>query len=251
MGLGEEFARQLAARGENLFLTARSRERLGKLAQELSEKHGIKAEVFPCDLAQPGAGALVAAAIRERGILPRMLINNAGFGDAGDFSRMKPERINGTMMVNMVALVELTHALLPLLREVKGSRILNVASTASFQPVPGFAVYAASKVFVLSFSEALHEELRPEGIVVTCLCPGPTATNFGSNNGMDDRIFQKGQTAHHVVRVGLRASDRGCALLVTTRRLGIFALKFLPRVAVRKLAGAVSKSMARKYEFKH
>jgi len=142
-------------------------------------------------------------------------------------------------MVNVVALTELARLLIP--RMKSGDRIINVASTASFQPVPYFNVYSASKAYVLSFSEALHEELLGEGIHVLCLCPGPTATNFGTNNGMDAATFEKGQSSEKVVRAGLRASDGNKAIQLMQRRLAIAALRAIPRVVVRKAAGGVAK----------
>jgi len=240
MGLGEEFARQLAARKINLYLTARSEDRLKSLAADLSAKHGAHVSTFREDLSLPGAAARVASHLEKEGLRPAWLINNAGFGDAGSFLKMPPERISSCVMLNMVALTELTRLLAP--RMKSGDRIINVASTASFQPVPYFGVYSATKAYVLSFTEALHEELLPLGIGVLCLCPGPTNTRFADNNGMDKKAFERGQTSEHVVRVGLRASDKGRALLVTQRILAIIAQRGVPRLVVRKAAGAVAKS---------
>ena len=240
MGLGEEFARQLAARKINLYLTARSEDRLKSLADELATKYGIQIRTFREDLSLPGAAARVATNLESQGLRPAWLINNAGFGDAGSFLNMAPERISSCVMLNMVALTELTRLLAP--RMQSGDRIINVASTAAFQPVPYFGVYCASKAYVLSFTEALHEEVLPLGIGVLCLCPGPTHTQFANNNGMDKKAFERGQTAEHVVRVGLKASDNGRALLVTQRILSIVAQRGVPRFVVRKAAGMVAKN---------
>ncbi len=241
MGLGEEFAHQLAARGVNLYLTARSIDLLDHQAQLLNTRYNITAQTFRCDLAQPGAAGLVAADLKARGLHPSWLINNAGFGDAGTFALMEPGRITGTLMVNMVALTELTRLLVPMMKS--GDRIINISSTASFQPVPFFSVYAATKAYVTSFTEGLHEELLPLGIRVLCLCPGPTATNFGKNNGLDAQVFARGQTAADVVRMGLSASDANRALCVTQRRLAIAAQRAVPRAVVRKAAAAIARRM--------
>ncbi|MDX2177487.1 MAG: SDR family oxidoreductase [Candidatus Sumerlaeia bacterium] len=241
MGLGAEFARQLAGRGMPLVLVARNEAKLREVAEAVRSDFRADAHICVCDLAEPGAAKQVQRFLRDRALRPAWLVNNAGFGDAGRFESMKPERLTDTMMVNMVALVDLTRLLVPMMEGVPDARIINVASTASFQPVALFNVYAASKTFVLHFSEALHEELKPKGIKVLCLCPGPTATNFGVNNGLDAAIFAKGQTAEYVVRAGIRASDAGSALLVTQRKLAVMAQRFLPRWAVRKAAATVAK----------
>lgn len=246
MGLGAEFARQLAARKCNLLLTARSVDKLEALAAELKSKHGIECVVIPSDLAQPGAAKALSDAIAARGLEVEWLINNAGFGDAGDFIDMPPDRITGTLMVNVVALVELCRLLAPGMAKVKGARIINVASTAAFQPVPYFAAYAATKSFVLSFTEALSEELAPLGIRVLALCPGPTATNFSSNRGLSPEIFKRGQTAAQVVAMGIAASDAGSVVRVTTRQLPIFLMRFAPRAVVRKAAAKIARSMFQK-----
>lgn len=241
MGLGEEFAHQLAARGVNLYLTARSIDLLDHQAQLLNTRYNITAHTFRCDLSQPGAAMQVAEDLRSRGMRPSWLVNNAGFGDAGTFALMEAGRIGGTLMVNVVALTELTRLLLPMMKS--GDRIINISSTASFQPVPFFSVYAATKAYVTSFTEGLHEELLDQGIRVLCLCPGPTATNFGRNNGLDAKVFEKGQTAAEVVRMGLAASDANRALCVTQRRLAIAAQRAVPRAVVRKAAAAIARRM--------
>ncbi len=248
MGIGEEFARQLAARRLDLVLVARSEDKLRALAGELERRHSIRAHAFPCDLSEPAAAERVATYLTEEGLHPGWLVNNAGFGLIGTLDSMELVRLRQMMMLNMVSLVELTHLLLPQLRLGRDSRIINVASTAAFQPVPFFNVYAASKTFVLNFSEALHEELRGTDVRVLALCPGPTPTNFGETSGMDPRLFQRGQSAASVVRMGLRASDAGRAVLVTQRLLPIFLMRFLPRFAVRMAAGYVARMMMKKMD---
>jgi short-subunit dehydrogenase len=242
MGLGEVFARQLSTRGAGVILTARKVDLLEKLAAEIRTR-GQKAWVFPCDLSQPDAPSRIEEFLRSENLRPTWLINNAGFGDALPFEKMTPERVRSICEVNMSALTELTARLLPILKLSRGkSRIINVASVAGFQPVPYFAVYSATKAYVLSFSEALHEELKASGIRVTCLCPGYTATNFAANNGLNKKIFTSAQSAEAVVRSAINASDRGKAVAITRNRAQIFALRFMPRFIVRRVAAMVAKS---------
>lgn len=239
MGLGAEFARQLAARGHDLVLTARSADRLEELAAEIRGACGVAVQVLPADLALPGAAAQLAEVLRARSLAPAVLINNAGFGDAGDFEATAPARHTGSLMVNVVALTELTRLLLPGLRGQPGACILNVASTAAFQPLAGFSVYAATKAYVLSFSEALHEELRDSGVTVTCLCPGPVRTNFAANNGVAEKAFRRAPGPEPVVRRALDAAARGRALCIIEGLPLITLMRFLPRGVVRRVAGWV------------
>lgn len=246
MGIGEEFARQLAARKLDLVLVARSEDKLKGLAEELERRHRIKAIPFPCDLSEPAAAERVASFLSESGLHPTWLVNNAGFGLIGPLDSMDLVRVRQMMMLNMVTLVELTHLLLPQLRLGRDSRIINVASTAAFQPVPYFNVYAASKAFVLHFSEGLFEELRRTDVRVLALCPGPTPTNFAAAAEINPKVMDRGQTAADVVRMGLRASDNRRAVLVTQRALAVIASRFLPRFAVRMAAAFVARRMMRK-----
>ncbi len=251
MGLGAEFARQLAARGAALYLTARRLDLLEALAAELRESCRVRVEVFACDLAAPGAAQRVEEWIQgfEAGLRPNWLVNNAGFGDHGCFGRMEPERVRDMVAVNAGALTELTSRLLPAIKAApRGTgRILNVGSLAGFQPLPWFAVYAATKAFVLSLSEGLAEELGDShGIRVTCICPGPVKTSFGVNNSIPESLFEGGQSAVEVVRMALRASDRGAVVVPTTQRLRTFAGRLAPRALVRRIAGHIIKGYARK-----
>lgn len=251
MGLGEEFARQLAARGVNLLLTARSRELLEAVAADARQNFGVRAEIFPCDLALPDAAERIAGWVESlpADLRPNWLINNAGFGEAGPFGALPPEKARAIATVNVTALTELTARLLPALKDApRGTaRIINLGSLAAFQPIPYFAVYAATKAYVLSLSEALAEELgRTHGIRVTCVCPGPVRTRFGENNGIEPDFFEKGQSAPEVVSMALRASDRGQVLLVTASRLRTFATRLAPRPVVRKVAAWMVRDSARK-----
>jgi short-subunit dehydrogenase len=245
MGLGEEFARQLAQRRVSQVLVARSEDRLKALAEDLQQRHGIRAYPFACDLAQPGAARKVAAFLKEKDLHPTWLVNNAGFGLVGTFDQMDHDRVHDMMMLNVLSLVELTHLLLPSIRLSRDGRVINVASTAAFQPVPFFNVYAASKTFVLNFSEALHEELRGTDVKVLALCPGPTPTGFGDAAGIDEKFFNKGQSAADVVRMGLEANDRNRAVLICQRRLAVIAQRFMPRAAIRFGAGLIARRMLR------
>jgi short-subunit dehydrogenase len=246
MGLGEEFARQLAARKQDMVLVARSEDKLMALSQELSERHRIRAVPFACDLAQPGAAEKVRVFLSAEGLHPTWLINNAGFGLIGPLDQMEPIRVREMMMLNMVTLVELTMALLPTLRLSQQGRIINVASTAAFQPIPYFNVYGSTKVFVLHFSEALREELGNTDVRVLCLCPGPTPTQFHVTAGLDEALFQKGQSAADVVRMGLEGSDDDRAVIVCQRAWANVAMRLLPRVVVRKGAAFVARQMMKR-----
>jgi hypothetical protein len=179
-GIGADLARELAAAGHDLILAARSERALQELAAELQARHGIAATVITADLAKPGAAAALFAAVEARGRPVEVLVNNAGFGDGGRFDQEDPARIEAMIAVNIAALTSLARLFLPDLVARRRGRILNVASTAAFQPGPMMAVYCATKAYVLSLSLALSEELRGSGVTVTALCPGATATNFAA-----------------------------------------------------------------------
>lgn len=243
MGLGEEFARQLAARKMDLVLTARSEDKLRALAAELSRAHGIKTHVLACDLSCEGAPQRILDFLTGNNLRVSWLINNAGFGVIGPLEEMDARRVREMISLNVSALVELTQLLLPQLRQADDARIINVASTAAFQPIPQFNVYAATKVFVLHFSEALSEELKGSCIRVLCLCPGPTPTQFHVAAGIDARLFNQGQTAQQVVRMGIRGSDRGRTVIVCQRVWTNLLIRLTPRIIVRKVAGIIGKFM--------
>jgi uncharacterized protein len=177
-GIGEVFARQLAERGANLVLAARSHDKLEALAQELHERFGTSVEVLACDLSEPGAGSALAARLAEHDVQIDVLINAAGFGMFGQLHEADPARTSQQVRLNVDALTELTSALLPQMRARNRGAIVNVASTAAFQPLPYMAVYGATKAYVLSFTEALWAETRDTGVRVTALCPGATDTPF-------------------------------------------------------------------------
>jgi short-subunit dehydrogenase len=237
-GLGAEFARQLAKRGERIILVARRKERLEQLASEIGG-----AEIIVADLSEPGAGTKVVAEAISRDLWIRTLINNAGFGLIGQFEALPLMRQLEMIDLNVRALTNLTYVVLNDMRLRGEGAILNVASTAAFQPGPKMAVYFATKAFVLSLTEALHEELKPHGIKVSCLCPGPTRTEFGEvagfgGNGMFDRVAMN---APQVVEAGLAGLNRNRAVVVPglVNKIAAASTRFAPRPLVRKIAGAI------------
>ena len=245
-GLGEGFARALAATGENLILTARRVDRLEALATQLRAKHQIQVHLFPTDLAQPDAPAKLLADIAGAALSVDQLINNAGFGVRGAFAEGDGARQLEMIDLNCRALVALTHRVLPQMVARGSGGILNVASTAAFQPGPWMAVYYATKAFVLSFSEALHEEVRGQGVRVAALCPGPTRTEFADVAGMGDSpLFRAlGSSAEAVVRDGLRALAANQAVRVSGAANLAMAesIRLTPPVLARRLVGALQRS---------
>jgi short-subunit dehydrogenase len=177
-GIGEALARLLASQGVHLVLVARSQDRLQALAQELGARHGVRARALAADLAQPGCGAALQSRVQALGETVDILVNNAGFGTYGPFEDIAPEAEQSEIALNVAAVVDLTHAFLPAMLARGDGAVLNVASTAAFQPTPYLAVYGATKAFVLSFSEALWAEYRGRGIHVAALCPGAVETAF-------------------------------------------------------------------------
>jgi uncharacterized protein len=185
-GIGTAIARELAARGHALTLVARREERLRSLATELQAEHGVDARVEDCDLAEPADRQRLVSELRHGDTSVEVLVNNAGFGSRGDFVTNDTERMVGMVRLNVEAVVHLTGRFLPGMVERGRGAVINVASMAAFQPLPGTAVYAASKSFVLSFSEAIRTELRGTGVVVSAVCPGPVSTEFTEAAGMGD-----------------------------------------------------------------
>ncbi|MEU4419874.1 SDR family oxidoreductase [Actinoplanes sp. NPDC024001] len=207
-GLGVEFAHRLAARGSHLVLVARRGDRLNQLATDLTARHGITATPIPMDLAVPGAGAKLHAAVASHGIEVTGLINNAGFGTHGLFHQADPQRITDEITLNVTSLTEISRAYIETLRTRGDGILLNVASIAAFQPGPTLAVYAATKAFVLSFTEALAYESRGTGLRVMALCPGATQTEFFDVAGQGADGGTRRMTAEQVVGLALAALDR-------------------------------------------
>ena len=237
-GLGVEFARQLSKRGHRLVLAARRKERLEELAKELG-----KARAVAIDLSKTNAATKLMADLAANDEEVELLVNNAGFGLIGRFATADAKRLRQMIDLNVGTLADLCRAVAPGMIERKSGGIVNVASTAAFQPGPNMAVYFATKAFVLSFTEAMHEELKPHGIHVTCLCPGPTRTEFGDvagfgGNGMFDRVAME---SPDVVTAGLEGLDKNKAVVVpgVLNKISANSGRFAPRSVVRKIAGAI------------
>jgi len=237
-GLGGGVARQLSRRGQRLVLAARRKERLEALAGELGNARAVG-----IDLSKPGAAAKLVADIKDAGETIDLLVNNAGFGLLGRFDKADPERLRQMVDLNCGTLTELCRAVLPDMVERRSGAILNVASTAAFQPGPGMAAYFATKAYVLSLSEALHEEVKRFGVKVSALCPGPTRTEFGEVAGFksDGGFDRLSMDASEVVRLGLAGLDRNKAVVITgaLNKAGAFSTRFVPRALARKVAGAL------------
>jgi short-subunit dehydrogenase len=241
-GFGMEFAKLFARDGFDLVLVARSGQTMQELAEQLQGAHGISATVIVKDLAVARACDQLVARVGERGIEIDALVNNAGFAQYGPFVTADPEELDQMLSVNVVALTDLTRALLPGMVERRWGRIVNLGSVGSFAPAPMTGAYAATKAYVLSLSLALTEELKGTGVTVTALCPGPTATGFQARAEMVDSKLIAGRkldSAAEVVRVGYAAMNKGRPYLVTgtTSKAFAFLSRFLPRMMSARVAG--------------
>src|SRR5678810_268961 len=243
-GIGAAFARKFAALGRNVFLVARSEDKLITLCNELGRVSGVRAQYFVLDLTEPDAPAQLFEETQKRELEIDTLINNAGFGSMGDFAKLDLDRELEMIQLNVRALVDLTHRFIGPMRERKRGTIINVASTAAFQAVPYMATYAATKAFVLSFSEAIGEENRAHGIHVMALCPGVTETNFFEAAKIDQPPMRTIQTAEEVVDAALRGLARQKSLVISgwTNWLTVEAERFVPRSMVTKVAGKALRS---------
>jgi hypothetical protein len=244
VGLGAAFARRLARDGYDLRLVARNRRQLEHLAAELHEAHGVRAEAVPADLTDAAALREVERALAHDAHL-ELLVNNAGFGTNGAFAALDADREEDEIRLNVVALTRLTRAALPgLVRRGHGG-VINVSSMAGLQPAPFNATYGATKAFVNSFTEALHEELRGTGVRVMALCPGFTRTEFQQRAGIDTSAVPAfaWMSAEEVVDAALAGFAGGQVVLVPG--FGNWALSgvtaVLPRAVVRRALGAASK----------
>ena len=239
-GIGYEFAKLFARDHFDLVLVARDASRLGRVADELRRTFGITATVKATDLSRPAAATGIYRELQDEGIEIDVLVNNAGFNVYGPFCETNAQRELEMIQTNIIALTQLTKELLPGMIERRSGKILNLGSTGSFAPGPLNAVYCASKAYVLSFSEALAEELKGTGVTVTTLCPGPTKTEFAERAQMTDtNIFQgRLQSAAEVAEAGYRALTRGETSIVVglANKLQVFSLRFLPRDAVARVS---------------
>ena len=243
-GIGEALARVLAAAGHHLVLVARSEDKLGVVADELRATHGISVDVLAADLALPAAGTELANRLGDQPI--DILVNNAGFGDFGPFWEADPVKISGMVALNVAALTDLTRALLPAMVRRGSGRVLNVASTAAFMPGPLMAVYYASKAYVLSFSEAVNQELKGTGVTMTALCPGPVATDFQAGAEMQHSKLVKGKkmmSAATCAELAIAGMNKGKPVVITggMNKLQAFSPRLMPR---KMVPGVVQRAQA-------
>lgn len=247
-GIGEAFARKLATQGRNVLLVARSEDKLITLCNEMGRLNSIRAQHIALDLSEPESPARLFEETQKRGLTIDLLINNAGFGAFGDFTKTDLPRQLNMIDLNIKALVELTYLFLAPMRERKQGAIINVASTAAFQPVPYMTTYAATKAFVLSFSEALWEENRQFGVTVMGLCPGVTETNFFEAARGSKPPARVAQTPEEVVDTALSGLARRKSSIVSglTNLFMVEAERFVPRSVVLRMAGRMMRSQYEK-----
>jgi uncharacterized protein len=236
-GIGTAFVHALAAKGMNVILVARSADRLNQIAAEVESKFGVRAETLIADLSEASAAQAVRAQVEQRGLAVDLLVNNAGFATHGFFEEIPAQRDQDQVTVNVGAVVGLAHAFIPGML-ARGGGIINVASTAAFQPLPFMAVYGATKAFLVSFSYALAEEYRDRNIRVLAICPGPTETKFFEVAGSRDVAVGKMRTAEQVVETGLRALEKGRVIAVDgkTNALSGFFSRLLPSAFTARMA---------------
>lgn len=236
-GIGLEFARILAKNKFNLVLIARNEKALNGIAEELKRDFGIIAKVIPCDLSEVSACRQIFDQLRSENIVVDILVNNAGFGDFGPFADSEWDKINRMMELNMVSLTFLTHLFLKDMVKRNKGRILNVSSTAAFQPGPLMAVYYATKAFVSSFSEAIANELKDTGVTVTALCPGATISGFQKAASLDDsKLFKRRNlpSSAEVAALGYKAMMKGKTVAIhgTLNKTLAFLVRIFPRKIV-------------------
>jgi uncharacterized protein len=248
-GLGLQYAKLFAADKKDVVLVARRKDRLEALARELSTAQGIHAHVIAEDLSDPAAPGRVVDAVRTRGLAVEYLVNNAGFGSNGAFAESELNRQLEMVQVNIAALVALTRAFIPEMIRRGHGRVLNIGSTAGFQPGPFMAVYYASKAFVNSFTEALWYELKGTGVTATVSCPGATATEFAAVAGNDrSGLFRLGaMRAEEVASEGYQAMLKGKPMAVHGLKNKVLtsSVRLSPRAVVRGIAASLNKSSPR------
>lgn len=229
-GIGAEFARQFAARGDDLVVVARSVDKLDHLAAQLRQAHGVNVTVVEMDLSAPSAAADLWRRTTELGIDVDVLVNNAGFGTHSDIADSDPARLEDAIELNCRTLVGATARYLPAMRARGRGAIINIASTAAFQPLPKMAVYGATKAFVLSFTEALWQETKSTGVRVFALCPGATETEFFARTG-EEFLTSGRQTSQQVVDTAMATIDKSTPTVVSGLKNSVLAsaYRFTPR----------------------
>ena len=248
-GIGEAFARRLAAEGHNLLLVARSEEKLRDLSDELQREYKVSVNFVAIDLIDFEADERLFGETEKHGLEVDFLINNAGFGSGGDFATLDREKELEIINLNISALVALTHRYLKPMRERKAGTIINVSSAAGFQPLPFMATYAATKAFVTSFTEAIAEENRPFGIQILALCPGSTKTNFFAASGIDRPVQVKGQqTADEVVDTAMKAIGGTRSKVVSgwANYIASLSTNFVPNTLITRVVGKALRSRYQK-----
>jgi short-subunit dehydrogenase len=232
-GLGLEFADLLAAQKANLVLVARRQEPMEELASDLRRKYAVEVQVEAIDLASPGAASRLKSSLDARSVIIDILVNNAGYGLHGDFRETPIDRTVNMIQLNITALTELTYLFGRDMATRRSGHILLVASLLAFQAVPSYAAYAATKAYVLALGEALHDELRPHGVIVTSLCPGHTATGFDAAAGATISPLLRVLTMkpHPVARSGIRALLQGKAMVIAglPNKMAAFSNRLTPR----------------------
>jgi short-subunit dehydrogenase len=247
-GIGYELAKLFARDHHNLVLVARSADKLAQVATEL-QGQGLTVKIIALDLASPLAPKFLFDQLQSEGVAVEILINNAGFGAFGEFAQLPEEEILGQIQLNITALTELTRLFLPPMIARRGGRIMNVASTAGFQPGPLMAVYYATKAYVISFSEAIANEVHGSGVTVTCFCPGATHTGFAQRAGTEkSRLFKHlgAMSAERVALDGYRAVMEGRTLAISGKHNWLVAQS--TRFAPRKMVTVISRWVAEKVE---
>jgi short-subunit dehydrogenase len=242
-GIGQALARELAAGGTNLVLTARRKDRLEEFAAELRAKHNIRTEVFAADLAQKDAPGEIFAFTKSLGLSVELLINNAGFGQFGEVPAVETQRLLDMVQVNCSAVVHLTRLYLPEMVERRSGDVLILSSVAAYQAVPYISVYAATKAFDLLFAEGLAEEMRPHGVRVCALCPGSTESEFHTVAGQDHLKFseKRRETAEKVAHVGLAALAAGKPAVISGagNTFSVMGQRLVPRSLVTRIAAGM------------
>lgn len=246
-GIGLELAKIHASKGGDLVLVARNKAKLDQLKTELESQYKVKVHTIGKDLSAPNAAKEVYDETSKQNMPIDYLINNAGFGDFGDFAQADLDKNLEMIRLNIMALTHLTHAILPLMQKTGKGHIMNVASTAAFMPGPGMAVYYASKAYVLSFSEALSRELKDSGVTISALCPGPTNTGFAKTSGLGNSPmngFLPAATPARIAIAGYKAMKRGKTIEVPgfMNKLSISLPRFLPRFLIRNLVYGIHRN---------